>query len=183
MEHPVFVPRLRVILNEDFWLSQYRWYIYYFQPRRIKYVFFLLLVAQFYLFRAGDEALEVPLPAAFSLHFANRENAKREPEADWMVLLSFDLNELDPERQRALSAVEFAQFIYYHFVHSAARFKIQFSDQSIVRYIERALFDSMEPLQFRQSVDLKIYDKMWNAVFRYLHQMTYEPFVVWMNTK
>ena len=23
---------------------------------------------------------------------------------------------------------------------------------------------------------------MWNAVFRYLHQLTYEEFVIWMNT-
>ena len=184
VDHPVYVPRLREVLDDEFWLSQYRWYIYYFQPRRMKYVYFILLIQQFYGFRR-PKVEAMPLPAAFSVHFGQRGAAQKskEPEADWMVLLSFDLQDMDPQSQRALGVVEYAQFIYYHFVHHAAKFKIQFSDQSIVHYIEHCLFDCKEPLSFHQHLALNIFDKMWNAVFRYLHQMTYEPFVVWMNTK
>merc|ERR1712228_67644 len=107
-------------------------------------------------------------------------------------LLSFDLSNMNPETQKKLNVVEYAQFIYYHFVHRMAKYKIQFSDKSIVKYIEQSLFeDGGVNLTERQRkfyskddyINVKIYDKMWNAVFRYLHQMTYEPFVIWMNTK
>eukprot|EP00483_Globobulimina_turgida_P007278 UN07292 len=98
---------------------------------------------------------------------------------------------MNPETQKELGLVEYSQFIYYHFVHNTASYKIQFSDKSIVKYIEECLFDNGDGnnnnnktnRSFRKEINLKIFDKMWNAVFRYLHQMTYEPFVIWMNTK
>ena len=138
-------------------------------------------------------------------------------DSEVLTALSFDITEMNPESQRTLDVLEYAQFIYYHFVHHDAKFKIQFSDQSIVRYIEHALFDrdeehhpvpklrashndgaertinlnhngdvgkdAMPSFRAPNDIDLKIFDKMFNAVFRYLHQMTYEPFVIWMNTK
>merc|ERR1712154_742407 len=70
VEHPCYVPRLRHVLNSEFWLSQYRWYIYYFQPRRMKYVYFILLVQQFYKFR-GNQNILLPLPETFTFYKDN----------------------------------------------------------------------------------------------------------------
>eukprot|EP00483_Globobulimina_turgida_P003480 UN03486 len=97
---------------------------------------------------------------------------------------------MNPETQKELNLIEYSQFIYYHFVDKMANYKIQFSDKSIVKYIEECLFESGDGknenetnMSFKKEINMKIFDKMWNAVFRYLHQMTYEPFVIWMNTK
>merc|ERR1712048_1122809 len=197
------------VLNNDFWLSQYRWYIYYFQPRRMKYIYFILLIQQFYKFR-GNQNILVPLPETFTFYKDNlaqtmSSNHKRKRSQsqtvkyneemkeedipltmeEIMLRLSFDLQNMNPETQKKLNIVEYAQFIYYHFVHRTAKHKIQFSDKSIVKYIEQSLFENTK-LSERQRrffdsddyINVKIYDKMWNAVFRYLHQMTYEPFVI-----
>merc|ERR1711971_103527 len=66
-EHPCYVPRPRAVLNDEFWLSQYRWYIYYFQPRRMKYIYFVLLIQQFYKFR-GNQNICVALPETFTFY-------------------------------------------------------------------------------------------------------------------
>ncbi len=189
VDHPVYVPRLRAVLDDEFWLSQYRWYIYYFQPRRIKYVYFILLIQQFYAFRR-HKVEAMPLPPAFAVHFGQRTDsdtatatATATPQPEWRRLLQFELDDMNPQSQPPLGRLQYAQFIYYHFVHSAAKFKIQFSDKDIVRHIEHCLFAQKEPPHFRHHVALNVFDKMFNAVFRYLHQMTYEPFVIWMNTK
>eukprot|EP01083_Nonionella_stella_P017009 47507_1 len=169
VQKPCYVPRLRVVLNDEFWMTQYRWYIYYFQPRRIKYIYFILLIQEFYKFRRFEGKLS--LPQTFSFYFANQNN---KTDAIKTHNIDFDLSNMNPQTQNKLNCKQYALFIYYHFVHKDATHKIQFSDPSIVTYIEQSLFDKW---------NLKIFDKMWNAVFRYLHQMTYEPFVIWMNTK
>jgi len=161
---PCFVPALRRVMDDEFWLSRYRWYIYYFQPRRIKYIYFVLLIQRFYRFRADGEQ-RVPLPETFDFYFGADANSP-----------------MNPKVQGAMGLAEYARFIYRHFVDEKAAFKIQFSDKSIVKYIEDCLAEDVEDEE-EGAVDVRIFDKMWNAVFRYLHQMTYEPFVIWINTK
>jgi len=207
VEHPCYVPRLRHVLNSEFWLSQYRWYIYYFQPRRMKYVYFILLIQQFYKFRMKKQT-QIQLPPTFTFYFAGnqsiinkkhtssfskRSSKKNEKNESALTfdeicnLLTFDLKNMNPETQKELNLLQYSQFIYYHFVHNMASYKIQFSDKSIVKYIEESLFEDCNVAErqrtFKTLINIKIFDKMWNAVFRYLHQMTYEPFVIWMNTK
>ena len=172
----------------------------------MKYIYFILLIQQFYKFR-GNQNILVSLPATFTFYFAKsaqtnhrkrRETAQKDVNEDDVPLtmeeicdlMTFDLLNMNPETQKKLNIVEYAQFIYYHFVHRMAKYKIQFSDKSIVKYIEESLFEDCSVSERQRTLihqtdklEHRLFDKMWNAVFRYLHQMTYEPFVIWMNTK
>merc|ERR1712176_905782 len=110
-----------------------------------------------------SEEITVRLPATFKFYFANSnarrsilgnmQSPKKKENAQPHIanapltmdeicdLLSFDLLDMNPETQKKLNVVEYAQFIYFHFVHRMAKHKIQFSDKSNVKYIEQSLFE------------------------------------------
>ena len=236
VEHPRYVPRLREILNNQFWLQEYRIYMRYFdRRRRMKYLYFIFIMQEFFKFRLNNDIdiginiKTIGLPNIFTLLFPSnsKKNKKKKKnginindntngnnnnsinnnnnnECDLLNLnslnintpltineinskLTFDLTDFDPNTQKQLNLKEYSQFIYYNFVHKISKYHIQFSDDSIVKYIEKCLFDNEtihkneRERQFNDDIKPDLYDKMWNAVFRYLHQMTYEKFVIWIN--
>ncbi|ETO24121.1 hypothetical protein RFI_13036 [Reticulomyxa filosa] len=103
--------------------------------------------------------------------------------------LSFNIFEFCRENETNFySFNDYCLLIYYNFVRKGSPYLIQFSDKQLIIDIEKFLFTTVTdpkdttPKKALQSIlPFNIFDKMWLAVFRYVHQMCYESFVIWVN--
>ncbi|ETO34556.1 hypothetical protein RFI_02535 [Reticulomyxa filosa] len=84
---------------------------------------------------------------------------------------------------------EYCMILYYNFIRKGSPHMIQFSDKQLIADIEKVLFSTQIDQKdgtikkcLRSTIPFNVYDKMWLAVFRYVHQMCYEQFVIWLNS-
>ena len=92
--------------------------------------------------------------------------------------LTFDLSNF--KKTQKLNLIEYAQFIYYHFIHSKAIYRLGFNDTKIINKVESQMF--IEPRvrdidrMPKGDISLHLFDTMYEIALRYLQQKTYANF-------
>ncbi|ETO08853.1 hypothetical protein RFI_28536 [Reticulomyxa filosa] len=76
-DHPCFVPNLRDIMTGEYWSHHFQKYIEDHQPSRLKYLYFLLLIDDFYQYRLEPHPQKLAIPNPHNIAFKLFQQVKQ----------------------------------------------------------------------------------------------------------